>query len=180
VIKRIWLNWNNIELFPPVDWIKKLTSTTARSAVAKLFWALPKPEFGEHASNNDSNLKQLMKKIMIVLMIFGSKLLSLFSMSAFHSFLNKYPSYRQRQAVVTLKIYNSGLDRLCAIHFWPFSTLVGVSANVLGTTGLDQLTHHYVKLRQQVCLNFAPEPWWESIVASFCQMHIAQLFSHFV
>jgi len=61
---------------------------------------------------------------MVVLMIFGSKLLSLFSVSAFHSFLNKYLRYRQRQAVVTLKIHNYGLDRLCATHFWPFSTLV--------------------------------------------------------
>jgi len=34
----------------------------ARAAVPKLFWALPKPEFGEHASNNDSILKQRIKK----------------------------------------------------------------------------------------------------------------------
>jgi len=106
-----------------------------------------------------------------VLLIFGSKLLGLFSMSAFHSFLNTDLHYRQRQAVVTLKIHNFGLDRLCAIHFWPFSTLVWVSTHCLGTTGLDQLTHRYLKLWQQVCLKFTPGPWWESIVASFSQIH---------
>jgi len=26
--------------------------------------------------------------------------------------------------MVMLKTHNSGLDRLCATHFWPFSTLV--------------------------------------------------------
>jgi len=31
-------------------------------AIPKLFWALPKPEFGEHASNNDPILKQRVKK----------------------------------------------------------------------------------------------------------------------
>jgi len=49
--------------------------------------------------------------------IFGSKLLSLFTMSAFHSFLSKCLCYRQRQAKVTLKINNSGLDRLGMVHF---------------------------------------------------------------
>jgi len=34
----------------------------ARAAVPKLFWAFPKPEFGEHASNNDPILKQSIKK----------------------------------------------------------------------------------------------------------------------
>jgi len=33
----------------------------ARAAVPKLFWAFPKPEFGEHASN-DPILKQRVKK----------------------------------------------------------------------------------------------------------------------
>jgi len=49
--------------------------------------------------------------------IFGSKFLSLFLMSAFHSFLSKCLRYRQRQAMVTLKIHNSGLDRLGMAHF---------------------------------------------------------------
>ena len=48
---------------------------------------------------------------------FGSKLLSLFSMSAFHSFLSKCLCYSQRQAMVTLKIHNSGLDHLGMAHF---------------------------------------------------------------
>jgi len=34
----------------------------ARAAVPKLFWAFPKPEFGEPASNNDPILKQRIKK----------------------------------------------------------------------------------------------------------------------
>ena len=38
----------------------------ARSEVPKLFWALPKSEFGENASRNDPSLKYIMKKIMIV------------------------------------------------------------------------------------------------------------------
>jgi len=41
----------------------------AKRAVPKLFWARPKSEFGEHAWNHDSSLKQLMKKIMIVSVI---------------------------------------------------------------------------------------------------------------
>jgi len=34
----------------------------ARTAVPKRFWAFHKPEFDEHASNNDPILKQRMKK----------------------------------------------------------------------------------------------------------------------
>jgi len=49
--------------------------------------------------------------------IFGSKLQSLFLMSAFHSFLRKCLCYRQRQAMVTLKMHNSGLDPLVMAHF---------------------------------------------------------------
>jgi len=41
----------------------------AGRAVPKHFWALPKSEFGEHAWNHDSSLKQLMKEIMIVSVI---------------------------------------------------------------------------------------------------------------
>jgi len=47
-------------------------------------------------------------------MIFGSKLLSSFLMSAIYSFL-KYLRYKH--AVVTLEIYNSSLDRLSATYF---------------------------------------------------------------
>jgi len=39
-------------------WIKKASTAYAKMARA----ALPKPEFGEHASNNDPILKQRMKK----------------------------------------------------------------------------------------------------------------------
>jgi len=49
-------------------------------------------------------------------MIFSSKVLSSLSLSAIYSFL-KYLHYRQKQAVVTVKIYNPGLDRLGATHF---------------------------------------------------------------
>jgi len=60
------LNW----IFFPIDWIllfkhswikKKLQPFEVElldPAVPKLFWALPKPEFGEHASNNDPSPKQ--------------------------------------------------------------------------------------------------------------------------
>jgi len=41
----------------------------ARSAVPKLFWALPKSEFGENASHNDPSLKHIMKKMMIISVI---------------------------------------------------------------------------------------------------------------
>jgi len=49
-------------------------------------------------------------------MIFGSNLLSSSSLSAIYSFL-KHLHYRQRQAVVTVKIYNPGSDRLGVTHF---------------------------------------------------------------
>jgi len=49
--------------------------------------------------------------------IFGSKLMSLFLMSAFHSFLSKCLCYTQRQAMVMLKIHNCRLDRLGMAHF---------------------------------------------------------------
>jgi len=75
-----------------------------------------KSGFGEHASNNNPSHKQLMEKTMIVSVIFGSKLLSSFLMSAFHSFFT-YRRCRQKQTVVTLKIHNSGLDRLGTDHF---------------------------------------------------------------
>jgi len=59
--------------FFPVNWIllfkqswifKILTgyARMARSSVPRLSWALPKSEFGEHASNNNPSLKQLVKK----------------------------------------------------------------------------------------------------------------------
>jgi len=56
------VNW--ILLFEHL-WIFKNSTGYARmaiSAVRSLFWALPKSEFGEHASNNNPSLKQFMKK----------------------------------------------------------------------------------------------------------------------
>ena len=53
-----------------------------------------------------------------------------------------YATDGHREAEITLKIHSSSLTRLCATHFWPFSTFVWVSSNTLGTTGLDQLTSH--------------------------------------
>jgi len=52
-------------------------------------------------------------------MIFCSKLLSSFSLSATYSLL-KHLHYtgRERQAVVTVKIYNPGLDRIGVTHFF--------------------------------------------------------------
>ena len=48
-------------------------------------------------------------------MIFGSKLLGSFLMAAIYSFVKYYAT--DRQAVTTLKMYNSGFDRLYATHF---------------------------------------------------------------
>jgi len=42
-------------------WIKKASTAYAKMSrvpVPKLFWAFPKPEFGEHASNNDPILSR--------------------------------------------------------------------------------------------------------------------------
>jgi len=41
------------------------------STVPKLFSTLPKFEFGENASHNNPSVKLIMKKIMIVLVIFA-------------------------------------------------------------------------------------------------------------
>jgi len=68
----------------------------------------PKPQTA-YEKNNDC----------IVRIIFGNKLLSSFLMSAIDSFL-KYIRYRQRRAVATLKIYNTGLDCLDTTHFLTF------------------------------------------------------------
>jgi len=53
--------------------------------------------------------------------------------------------------MLTLKIHNSGLDRLSMAHFWHFS-VISVSTHALGTTGLDQLADRCVKLRRYVLL----------------------------
>jgi len=58
----------------------------ARSVVPKLFWARPKSEFGEHASNEVRKNNDCMSD-------FGRKFLSSLLMSAIYSFL-KYLSYK--------------------------------------------------------------------------------------
>jgi len=50
-------------------------------------------------------------------MIFGSKLPSSFCQQSTLFSSIYYAASKNRQAVITLKIYNSGLDRLCATHF---------------------------------------------------------------
>ena len=54
--------------------------------------------------------------------------------------------------MVTLKIHNSGLDRLGMAHFLTLRTVNLVSAHTLGATGQDQLADRCVKLRRQVLL----------------------------
>jgi len=107
--------------------------------VPKLFSVRPKSEFGEQPQPKT-------RKILIVRMIF-SRLLCSFLMSAIYSFL-KYLCYKQtqrsRQAVVMFNIYNSGLARLCAIHFLTLLHPSWVLIHTLGTTGPDQLTNHCV------------------------------------
>jgi len=41
----------------------------ARSEVPKLFWALPKSEFGENASHNDPSLKHITKKKLMIVSV---------------------------------------------------------------------------------------------------------------
>ena len=101
VIKRMQLKSMKMTFFP-VNWIllfkhswilKNLTGYAwmARLAVPRLSWALPKSEFGEHISNNNPSLKQLVKKrkkwLYRLFLAAASQLLSSFLMSAFHSFL---------------------------------------------------------------------------------------------
>jgi len=82
-------------------------------------------------------------------MNFGRNLLGSLLMSAIYSFVKYYAT--NQQEVTTLKIYNWGFDRLCAQPiFLPFSTLLWVLIHTLGTTAIDQLTNHCVKLQQHV------------------------------
>jgi len=45
----------------------------ARSAVPKLFWALPKFEFGENSSHNDPSLKHIIKKMIVSVILAVSR-----------------------------------------------------------------------------------------------------------
>jgi len=55
-------------------------------------------------------------------------------MAGIHTFSSTYAADSHRQAVVTLKIYNSGWDCLGATHFLTFRGLVRVTTHILGTT----------------------------------------------
>jgi len=101
-----------------------------------------------------------MKKILIVWIIFGSKLLSSFLMSAIYSF-PKYLRYRQTQTssgnVENLQLrFGSPLRDpfLMLLH----STLLWVLIHTLEITGIDQLSNRCVKLRRQVFINFSAKP----------------------
>jgi len=89
-------------------------------AVTKLFWAQHKSEFGEHLATQTSNNVSKNKKAMIVLIIFGNKLISSFLMSAVCSF-PKYLCYRQPKT-------SSGNVDIAQLRFgsprrYPFFTL---------------------------------------------------------
>ena len=82
-----------------------------------------------------------MTKMLIVLMIFGSRLLSSFQMSALYFCLKHLYYARNRQADKFEK-YNSGLgfDRLGATNFQTIgeiATLVWFATHTMGTTGLN-------------------------------------------
>ena len=90
-----------------------------RTAVPALFWARQKSEFREHlATQASSNVwKKLGLDGWFLAWHDGSKLLSSLSIYFFSS---AYAADRHRQAVVTLNVYNSGLDRLGVTHFLSF------------------------------------------------------------
>jgi len=73
--------------------------------IPKLFWARRKSEFATQASTYDKNTD--------CVGVFWQQV----SKFVFTLFSSIYASDRHRQAVVTVKIYNSGLDCLCATHF---------------------------------------------------------------
>jgi len=80
-----------------------------------------------------------MTKMLIIWMIFGSRLLSLFSVSAVYSLL-KYLRYTTNREAN--KNYKSGLgfDRLGATSFpilCEIATFVWVAAHTMGTTGFN-------------------------------------------
>jgi len=88
-------------------------ATMTRSAVPKLFWARPKTEFGEHLATQASNNVRKNDCCMDAVGQKATKFVCNFS----NLLLSTYATNRQRQAMVTLKIYNPDLDRLGATHF---------------------------------------------------------------
>jgi len=75
-------------------------------------------------------------------MIFGSRLLSLFSVSAVDSFLKYTYATLQTDKRISLKNYNSGLgfDRLGTTYFMilcEIATFVWVATHTMGTPGFN-------------------------------------------
>ena len=75
-------------------------------------------------------------------MIFGSGLLSLFSVSAVYSFSSTYAALQTDIKRTSLKNYNSGLgfDRLGSTYFLilcEITTFVWVATHSMGTTGFN-------------------------------------------
>jgi len=79
---------------------------------------------------------------------FSSKLLISFLMSAIYSFLKHLSNTQTSSGNAENKQPRFGSPR--RDPFFDPSTLVRVSIQTLGTTGLDQLTNRCVKLRRQV------------------------------
>jgi len=101
--------------------------------------------------------------------IFGSKLLSLFLKSAFHSFPSKCLCYKDKQWwrwKCTTPVWIASAWPI----FWHFATVILVSTHTLGVTGLDQQPTVVLAAATSI-INSTPEPWWESLVASFPQIH---------
>ena len=89
-------------------------------------------------------------------MMFGSKLLGSFLISAIYSTL------KQRQAVVTLTVYNPDLDRLGTIYFLdPSPLLFGFHPHFgnhwLGSTNQPLCL---AAATSSLFLYFSSEPWW--------------------
>jgi len=131
-------------------------------AVTKLFWARDKSEFGEHLATQASNKVWKNKKAMNVSIIYGSKLLCSFLMSAICSFL-KYLCYRQT------KTSSDNVDiaqlRFGSSRRYPFLTLHcphwGLDLDpYFGYHWARSTNHRCVNLRRQVFLNICAEPWW--------------------
>jgi len=79
-------------------------------------------------------------------MIFGSRLLSSFSMSAFYSFLEHHATLQKDiDKLTNLKNYHSGLGfdclgTTCFLTLYEITTLVWVATPTMGTTGFNAST----------------------------------------
>jgi len=128
---------------------------------------------------SDSILKEHMKTILIVWMIFGGKLLSSFLMLEIYSFTVRNLlfclRYRQTSSGNIENLTTPVWIASARPNFRPF-TLLWVLIHTLETTGLDQLTNRCVKLRRQVGLFHC-----RAVVIIDCGFVFAnaQPFSHF-